>query len=92
MERRGLLLSDSGGITIPTTFANTYGYSIVWSNWDEIQEAMYQLQTSEPDDEGYWDLWAYVLDKARMRSNNGKKFRLQHDKHVWLVLLEEEEN
>lgn len=96
MERKGLLLPDYLGTTIPNTFANVYGYPANFLNWDEIKEAIEWLKTAESDDDGYWDSWVYVLDNARIDSRDGVPCRLEQDGDVWLVpenyVEEEEEN
>jgi hypothetical protein len=42
---------------------------------------------ADPDSEGYWDAWAYVLDNARF-VHDGDTYTLYQDGDLWALCVE----
>ena len=87
-----LILSDARGIYIPRDFlcddANEIAteHCAAWGlNADNFGE---WLLATEPDSEGYWDAWDWVLTHAKYVDDAGNTYCLHQDGDLWALCVE----
>lgn len=78
-----LLLSDARGIYIPRDFVQ--GFDL--TKWQGIPEWAVQ-ECSDPDNEGYWDAWCEILDRATFTAEDGRVFHLHQNGDLWALCYE----
>ena len=88
-----LILSDARGIYIPRDFLTDSDNEIdvdhcaAWGlTSDNFQHWML---ATEPDSEGYWDAWQWVLDNAKFTDDKGNVYRLHQDGDLWGICFEQ---
>lgn len=87
-----LILSDARGIYIPRDFVCDDFNEIAtehcakWGLTDANRE--YWESAADPDDEGYWDDWHWILDNAVFTDDDGNKYRLHQDGDLWGLCYE----
>lgn len=75
------LYADSNrGIYIPKYFADSVDRACLSGVSTETL-----AELSDPDNEGYWDAWARVLDDAVLCDHDGTHYRLWQDGDLWLI-------
>jgi hypothetical protein len=81
-----LWFSDARGIFIPRDFANCFidGFTRD-KHVTGVSAEDWAILEAGPDDESYWDVWAHVLDNAKMTDENGAEFTLHQDGDLWLI-------
>lgn len=78
-----LWLSDARGVFIPRDFAKCWNDRA--KHVSGVSDESWTILESGPDAESYWDVWADVLDNARVTDENGVVFHLWQDGDLWLV-------
>lgn len=86
------ILSDARGIYIPRDFLTDNHGDIARENclaWGltEASESWW-LNAADPDAEGYWDAWSWVLDHAKFTTQDGDTYRLYQDGDLWGLCYE----
>jgi len=81
-----LLLSDARGIFIPRDFVN-HGVMIDSSkSWGLNDEnADHWKDAQNPDSEGYWEAWDWILHNARYTDKQGNVYHLYQDGDLWAL-------
>ena len=77
-----LILSDARGIYIPRDFVA----SVDCSAWGISPQDAKTLEN--PENAGYWDSWADVLDNAKYVSGDGDVYRLWQDGDLFIYCFE----
>ena len=76
-----LYAADNRGIYIPQFFAETVNRELVRGvsieDWKTLEEG--------PDAEFYWDAWDNVLNRAIIKSPEGKNGFLWQDGDLWII-------
>ena len=78
-----LILDSARGIYIPRDFLAS---ADSLPDWDHCQswglttanQAQW-IAACHPENESYWDAWAWILDNAQFTDGEGYKYRLHHD-------------
>lgn len=81
-----LYAADNRGIYIPQFFAQTVGRQYV----ENVQPEDWKTLEEGPDAEWYWDAWSNVLDRAVIKSPDGKQGFLWQDGDLWIVWGDED--
>jgi len=86
MDAIKLLVSDARGIYIPQTFVEKFDVS-EWGIPDEDGCLLTVRRGPEVENEGYWEAWDSILDRAEY-DQHGFKFRLHQDGDLWAICEE----
>jgi hypothetical protein len=87
-----LILDGSRGIYIPRDFLCGDNNEIaaehcaLWGLTEDNKE--HWVDAVEPDSEGYWDAWAWILDNARYTDAYGDVYVLHHDDDLFALCIE----
>lgn len=84
------LLADSArGVTIPQFFAQTIRRDFVVN----VNDDEWKILEVGPIHEHYWDIWADVLDNARLTNPDTDKtyYLYQTEGDLWLVPVEDDQ-
>lgn len=82
-----LLMNDNRGVYIPKNFSE-----FDMQKWHVNKSVAEKLSDVGSND--YWSAWDYVLSSAYYLDDNGNKWELWQDGHLWAIcykLLTEEE-
>lgn len=83
-----LYASDARGVFIPQHFAESvkreFVHGVSDEDWKTLEEG--------PDAEWYWDAWSNVLDRAVIKSPDGKEGFLWQDGDLWVIWGEADED
>lgn len=87
-----LILSDARGIYIPRDFVTDNYNEIAWDHclaWGLNADNFHNWQDcADPENEGYWDSWEWVLNNAEYIDDEGNKYRLYQDGDLWGLCYE----
>lgn len=88
-----LILSDSRGVYIPQHFLTedngeiSVEHCATWGLTEENREHWGDAAL-DPETEGYWDAWQWVLDHAEHTTEDGDRYTLHQDGDLWGICLE----
>lgn len=84
-----LILDSHRGIYIPRDFVTDHSGNTLDegnSNWGLTEANIAHWgSAADPESEGYWDAWSWILDNAEYTDDSGNKYRLHQDGDLWGV-------
>lgn len=82
-----LILSDNRGIYIPRDFLCDDYNEIAFEHclsWGLTAENFHNWQdAADPENEGYWDAWDWILNNAKYTDESGNVYYLYQDGDLW---------
>ena len=77
-----LFLSDVRGQYIPRDFAKCFADR---NKVEGVTAEQWLVLEAGPDHEHYWDVWAEVLDAAKITGSNGMQYTFMQDGDVYAI-------